>query len=137
MQRSGVSWMRNRWTRHNSLKKTRNLEPAASKDIHKELKSFMESIHHLNKFIPNLAQLCTSLRPLLTTTNKFNFEWNEDSEKAFKNILDTVKNITENRHFVSNKEKSILCDASHNWIGAALQQRHWGVGQPLRVNRIS
>ena len=101
-------------------KKRRNRKPAASKDVHKELKSFLESIHHLNKFIPNLAQWCTSLRPLLSTTNKFKFEWNEDSEKAFKNILDTVKNGTENRHFVSNREKSILCDASHARIGAAL-----------------
>ena len=30
----------------------------------KQLKSFMRSVHHLNKFIPNLAQLCTQLRPL-------------------------------------------------------------------------
>ena len=38
-----------------------------------ELKSFMGSIHHLNKFIPNLAQFCTRLQPLLSTSNKFNF----------------------------------------------------------------
>ena len=32
-----------------------------------QLKSFMGSIHHLIRFIPNLAQLCTPLRPLLST----------------------------------------------------------------------
>ena len=54
----------------------------------------MGSIQHLNKFIPNLAQLCTPLRPLLSTTNKFNFVRKEENEKAFKNIIDAVKNIT-------------------------------------------
>ena len=69
-----------------------------------QLKSFMGSIHHLNKFIPNLAQLCTPLRPLLSTSNKFDFVCKEDNEIAFKNILNAVKKITKNRHFVSNRE---------------------------------
>ena len=65
----------------------------------KQLKSFMGSIHHLNKFIPNLAQLCTPLRSLLSTTNKFNFVWKEENEKAFRNIIAAVKNITEKKTF--------------------------------------
>ena len=31
----------------------------------KKLRSFMGSVHHLGKFIPNLSQLCYPLRPLL------------------------------------------------------------------------
>ena len=69
----------------------------------KQLKSFMGSIHHLNKFIPNLAQLCNPLRPLLCTANKFNFHWSDENGKAFKNILNAVKIITENRHLVIRK----------------------------------
>ena len=88
----------------------------------KQLKSFMGSVHHLNKFVPNLAQLCTPLRPLLSTTNKFNFVWKEEHEKAFRNILVAVQNITENRHFVSNRETRIVCDASREGLGAALEQ---------------
>ena len=88
----------------------------------KQLKSFMGSIHHLSKLIPNLAQLCDPLRPLLSTTNKFNFNWSEESGKAFKNILNAVKSITENRHFVSDRETRIFCDASREGIGAALEQ---------------
>ena len=30
----------------------------------KQLKSFTGSVHQQNKFIPNLAQLCTPLKPL-------------------------------------------------------------------------
>ena len=88
----------------------------------KQLKSFMGSIHHLNKFIPNLAQLCNPLRPLITTTNKFNFQWSQEDGEAFKSILNAIKNIKENRHFISDRETSIICDASRHGIGAALEQ---------------
>ena len=88
----------------------------------KQLKNFMGSVHHLNKFIPNLAQLCTPLQPLLSATNKFNFVWKEEHEKAFRKILVSVQNITENRHFVSNRETRIVCDASREGLGAALEQ---------------
>ena len=89
----------------------------------KQLKSFMGPVHHLNKFIPNLAQLCTPLRPLPSATNKFNFVWKEEHEKAFRNTLVAVQNITENGHFVSNRETRIVCDASRKRLGAALEQK--------------
>ena len=82
----------------------------------------MGSLHHLNKFIPNLAQLCTPLQPLLSTTNKFNFVWKKENEKSFRKIIAAVKNTTENRHFVSNRETRIVCNASREGIGAALEQ---------------
>ena len=56
----------------------------------KQLKSFMVFIHHLSKFILNLAQLCTPLRSLLSRANKIYFEWNEDNKKAFENLLNRV-----------------------------------------------
>ena len=37
----------------------------------KKLRSFMGSVHHLGKFIPNLSQLCYPLRPLLKKNNLF------------------------------------------------------------------
>ena len=67
----------------------------------KKLKSFMGLIRHLNKFIPNLDQLCTPLRPLLSTTVKYHFTWEPTHEKAFKNMLEAVHNVTETRQFVS------------------------------------
>ena len=87
----------------------------------KQLKSFMCSIHHLNKFIPNLAQSCTPLRPLLSNENKFHFKWDDIHETAFKNILDAVRSITENRHFLSGRETRLVCDDSRDGIGCALE----------------
>ena len=89
-------------------KKTDALINLPYPETFKQLKSFMGSIHQLSKIIPNLAQLCNPLRPLLSTTNKFNFNWIEESGKAFKSILNAVKSITENRHFVSDKETRII-----------------------------
>ena len=77
----------------------------------------MASIHHLKKFIPILAQLCSRLCPLLSTANKYHFTWESAHEKAFKNILDTVHNITENRHFVSDRETRVVSDASTDNLG--------------------
>ena len=37
----------------------------------KKLRSFMGSVHHIEKFIPNLSQLCYPLRPLLKKNTKF------------------------------------------------------------------
>ena len=50
----------------------------------------MGSTHHLNKFIPNLAQLCTPLRPLLSTTNKFNFLWKEENDLNIESWIQVV-----------------------------------------------
>ena len=48
--------------------------------------------------------------------------WKEENEKAFRNIIAAIKNITKNRHFVSNIETRIICNASREGIGAALEQ---------------
>ena len=54
----------------------------------KQLRSFLESIHHLTKFIPNLAELSEPLRPLLKintiTKNNNNLDWKEEHTTAFK-----------------------------------------------------
>ena len=76
----------------------------------------------MNKLIPNLAQLCNPLRPLLSAINKFNFAWKEDNEKVFKNLIDAVNKITEIRRFVTNRETRTICDARRYELGAALEQ---------------
>ena len=37
----------------------------------KQLRSFLGSVHHLSKFIPNLAKICHTLRQLLKKSEKF------------------------------------------------------------------
>ena len=65
----------------------------------KQLRSFMGSIHHLIKFIPNLATLSAPITPLLSSSaSKKKMEWNGKHSAAFRNIKDAIQNIIEQKH---------------------------------------
>ena len=63
---------------------------------HKQLKSFLGSVHHLMKFIPNLAPLCRELRNLLQKDTKF--LWTNHHQTKLENIKECIRNLTENTH---------------------------------------
>ena len=86
----------------------------------KQLRSFLCSVHHLSKFIPNLAKICHPLRPLLKKSEKF--IWNEIRQTHFEHIKTAIANATENTHFNPTLETRIKCDAFCQGIGAALEQ---------------
>ena len=87
----------------------------------KKLRSFMGSVHHLRKFIPNLSQLCYPLRPLLKKNSKF--LWTEEHDKQFSLIKEQITETTENKRFNPELETRIKCDASRKGLGCALEQR--------------
>ena len=89
--------------------------------ILKNLRSFMGSVHHLGKFIPNLSQLCIPLRPLLKKNTKF--IWTEEHEKQFSLIKEKIAETTENKHFNPKLETRIKCEASRKGLGCASKQR--------------
>ena len=83
----------------------------------------MGSIHHLTRFIPNLAQTAAAFRPLLKNTEKKKpLHWSSEHNTAFKNMLKLVAEITQNKHFDQQLETRIVCDASNTGLGAALEQ---------------
>ena len=87
----------------------------------KKLRSFMGSVHHLGKFIPNLSQLGYPLRPLLKKNTKF--LWTDEHEKQFSLIKEQIAKTTENKHYFPELERRIKCDASRRGLGCALEQR--------------
>ena len=86
----------------------------------KQLRSFLGSVHHLSKFIPNLAKICHPLRPLLKKNEKF--IWNETHQLHFEHIKTVIANATEDTHFNPTLETRIKCVASRQGLGAALEQ---------------
>ena len=88
----------------------------------KQLRSFMGGIHHLIKIIPKLAELTEPLRPLLKNKNN-RLKWNETHSQTFDNIKQKMKQIVENKHFDTTKEKRIECDASNKGLGAIIDQK--------------
>ena len=70
----------------------------------------MGSIHHLSRY---LAQITSTLRPLLKTTekNKPN-DCKPEHKTSIKNIIKSVSETTQNNHFDQNLETRIVTDAS-------------------------
>ena len=87
----------------------------------KKVRSFMGSVHHLEKFFPNLSQLCYPLRPLLKKNTKF--IWTDELEKQFILIKEKIAETTENKHFKPDLETRKKCDASRKGLGCALEKR--------------
>ena len=83
----------------------------------KKLLSFMGSVHHLGKFIPNLSQLCYPLRPLLKENTKL--IWTDEGEEQYKLIKEKIAEKTENKHSNPDLETRIKCDASRKGLGCA------------------
>ena len=108
-----------------------NLNPSKSL---KHLRSFLGSINHLTKFIPNAASLTEKLRPLLKEENqkkklkkmKFpvkKFDWGNEDTVVFDAIKTAVANITKVHYYDANRETRVKCDASHDGLGATLEQQ--------------
>ena len=88
----------------------------------KELRSFFGSLNQYVKFFPNLPSLESPLRPLLK--KKSSFQRNDDHTKAFEKIKQEIVNLTENTHFDVKRNTRVKTDASHNGLGASLEQLH-------------
>ena len=116
-------WLGHRITKSGITPMVRKTDPidklTAPKTL-SQLKSFMGSIHSLHKYLPALAETSAPLRPLLSKKNEF--LWTIDCQTAFESIKKQVANIVELKHFDVHKDIRIVCDASHNGLGAVLEQ---------------
>ena len=109
-----------------------NLNPPKSL---KQLSSFLGSINHLAKFIPNTASLTEKLRPLLKEENQKKklknmklpvkkFEWGDEHTVVFNAIKEAVAKITKVHYYDATRETRVKCDASHDGLGATLEQQN-------------
>ena len=94
-----------------------NLKPPTT---HRQLKSFLGSVHHLTKFIPNLATLCRGFRDLLQKDTKY--VWTDNHQSDFETIKNNIKNLTENNHYDTKRNTRVKTDASRSGLGAVLEQ---------------
>ena len=99
----------------------------------KQLKSFIGSINHLAKFIPNAASLTEKLRHLLREENEKKklsvkiqvkkLECGEEHSEIFESIKTAVANITKIHYYDPKMATRVKSDASHNGLGATLEQQ--------------
>ena len=101
------------------VRKTQAVEDLKTPKSRKQLKSLMGSMHSLHKFLPKFAEMSAPLRSLLSQNN--NFVWTPNCENAFQHLKSLVKNLVELRHLDIHPETRIICDASHDGLGAVLE----------------
>ena len=100
----------------------------------KQLRSFLGSINHLSKFIPNAANLTDKLRPLLREENEKKklknikvplkkIEWGPEYTEVFEEIKQAVANIAKLNYYDPSRDTRVKCDASHSGLGASLEQQ--------------
>ena len=68
-----IEWLGHSITQNKNktiIKKNDAIGEFSSPSHLKKLRSFIRSVHHLGKFIPNLSQMCHQLRPLLKKIQK-------------------------------------------------------------------
>ena len=109
----------------------------------KQLRSFMGSINHLAKLIPNAANLTEKLRPLLREENEKKklesvkiqvkkFEWGQELSEIFELIKTAVADITKIHYYDPTMAARVKCDAGHSGLDATLEpQRAEGDWAPI------
>ena len=85
-----------------------------------ELRSFFGPINQYVRLVPNLSTLSSPLRPLLN--KKSVYKWDINHSIAFEKLKAENVNITENSHFDIKEKTRLKTDASHNRLGATLEQ---------------
>ena len=114
-------WLGHRITETGVMPLTRKTSPIDALTAPKtesQLKSFTGSIHSLHKYLPAIAEISAPLWPLLSNKNEYN--WTAECENVFQSIKFGVANIVELKNFDVHKDIRVLCDASHNGLGAVL-----------------
>ncbi|KPJ12974.1 Transposon Ty3-G Gag-Pol polyprotein [Papilio machaon] len=93
------------------------------------LKSFLGKINYYARFLKNMA---TVLTPLYECTQKNNFSWTLECEKAFQIIKRKLASAGNLRHYDPTLALILTCDASDTGLGAVLSNRDEnGVVKPI------
>ena len=88
----------------------------------KDLRSYLGAVNQLTKFIPGLAQITEPFGDLLKKEGQW--EWKEKDDLAFENVQKNVQEIIRVSHFNRKNKLRIVCDASHEGLGAILMQKN-------------
>ncbi|XP_021361397.1 uncharacterized protein K02A2.6-like [Mizuhopecten yessoensis] len=90
-----------------------------------ELETFLGMVTYLSKFAPNLSELTSPLRVLLT--QNIEFHWDKPQADAFRRVKDIITASPVLAYFDPNKEVILQTDASKFGLGATLMQE----GKPV------
>ena len=87
----------------------------------KELKSFLDAIQYLAKYIENLSAQTDILRKLLKKQNEWN--WTQEHTEAFNNLKKLITHLPCLADYNPDNENILTTDASTKRLGATLSQK--------------
>ena len=90
-----------------------------------DVKRLIGFVNYLQKFLPNLSDMCEPLKQL--TVKGTVFDWTVSHSAAFDKIKAAVTAYPVLRYFSNDKEVTLQVDSSETGLGAALLQE----GQPV------
>ena len=93
----------------------------------KQLRSYLGATNLTNSF--PTWQHFVFFRTLLKKDT--NWEWKNEQEKAFEQVNNEIKKVTELNQFKRDCPLRIICDGSKSGLGAVLQQEENGEWKPL------
>ena len=86
-----------------------------------EVQSLLGMLNYSSRFIPNYSTVAEPLRRL--THKGQDFVWNDEQQKAFDSLKQSLSNKPAVRYFDVNKQTELVVDASPVGLGAILIQR--------------
>ncbi len=94
-----------------------------------EVRSFLEMLNQLGKYIPGLAEKDKPLRDLLST--KYQWVWGCAQQKAFEQLKNDLTSPPVLTLYDPNKELKMSADASSYGLGAVLLQKEGDEWKPV------
>ena len=95
-----------------------------------DVRSFLGMVSYLSKFIPRYSSIAEPLRRLTEKNTKF--EWSEEHEKSFKDLITQVISADVIAFFDPKKPTMVRCEASFNeGLSAGLFQKHGQDWKPV------
>ena len=90
-----------------------------------ELETILGMITYLSRFAPNLAELTSPMRCLLTKGTEF--IWDSAQDQAFNKVKEVIRTSPVLVYFDPSKPTTLQVDASQKGLGATLMQE----GRPI------
>lgn len=110
-------------------KKLETIEKYPRPNDKESTKRFTAFANYYRRFIPNFADIARPLNKL--TRKKAVFKWNEECERSFVSLRDSLKSTKLLAYPDFNKEFRVTVDASNFACGAVLSQLHDGEDKPI------
>ncbi|GBO27271.1 Transposon Ty3-I Gag-Pol polyprotein [Araneus ventricosus] len=99
-----------------------------------DLRRFLGMLNFFRRFLPQAAQKQLPLQKMLGKCKKRDktpLNWTDESDQAFQNCINDLKEATHLAHPNSNAAIILMTDASDGAIGGCIQQREGDFWKPL------